>query len=220
MAIAYTNHGAAAASSTAATTTGAKAITAVAGDTIIVGVALASGGSAPTVTDSAGNTYTQQLTNSNTSGNWMFTARNVPGAVTSVTVSWTGSAKWAVTVDTYSGVMGFGLTGSAALTSAAPSVSLAGLGTGNWMVAVMMSNATTATWSANVGNLRRNIAGASTSSPGSAIMDNTTTTCTATLSLSKQWATLGIELLSVAPAVSVQPTVAVVGQAVNRGATV
>jgi hypothetical protein len=65
----------------------------------------------------------------------------------------------------------------------------------------MMSNATTATWAASVGNLRRNIAGASTSSPGSAQMDSTTATCTATLSLSKSWATLGIELLSVAPSV-------------------
>lgn len=197
MALAYTNHGAGASSSTAATGTGAQSVTAVAGDTIIVGISLASTGSAPSVTDSAGNTYTQRLTNSNTSGVWMFTARNVPGPVTTVTVSWTGSAKWGITQDTWSGVQGFGVTAINAALSTTPSVTLPSLGANNWCAAVMMSNATTATWSANVGNLRRNIAGASTTTPGSAQMDNTTVTCTATLSASKQWATLGIELLSV-----------------------
>src|SRR5260370_37352514 len=104
MALAYTNHGASVASGTAALTSGAITITAVAGDTIIVGISLTVG-SAPTVTDSAGNIYTQQVTNSNSSTQWLFTARNGPGAVTSVPVSWTGSSKWSVAICSWSGVM-------------------------------------------------------------------------------------------------------------------
>src|SRR5258708_3687844 len=108
--IAYTNHGVAATSSTAATTTGAKTVTAVAGDTIIVCVALA-GGTSPSVSDSAGNTYSLLVgPTTNTDTCWMFATRNIPGSVTSVTVTWTTAARWAVAIDTWSGVTGFGVT--------------------------------------------------------------------------------------------------------------
>jgi hypothetical protein len=214
--LAYTNHGVAAASGTAATTTGAQTVTAVAGDTIMVNVALpVAQGAAPTVMDSAGNIYTLLLTGSNLDFQWMFAARNIPTAVTSVTVMWGTGSKWAVAIDTWSGVRGFGATNTAAGTSTAPSVVLGSLGTGNWVVAAMEVHGT-GTWSANTGNLRKNVAAPSTTTPGAALVDNTAVTCTATLSASKSWVALGVELLAAVPARSMNETVL---QAVGRSTT-
>ncbi len=196
MAIAYTNHGVAATSSTAATTTGAKAVTAVAGDTIIVCVALA-GGTSPSVSDSAGNTYSLLVgPTTNTDTCWMFATRNIPGSVTSVTVTWTTAARWAVAIDTWSGVTGFGVTATNTGTSLSPGVTLPSLGANSWGVAAMLAAHTTATWSAlSPNNLRQHIAGASTSTPGAALADETGSTQNgASISLSKAWVALGLEL--------------------------
>jgi len=204
MAIAYTNHGATKTSSTAAKTTGNIVITAAAGDTTLVAVALAAGTN-PSISDSNFAIYTLlvgPITNTDTL--WLFGLLAANGGPNSfINVTWTTSSRYSVAIDTWSGVTGFGVTGSATGTSTSPLVVITlGQPATSWGAAAMLSAHTIATWSAAANNnLRQNIAGASTSTPGAALDEHQFGgSLNATLSLSKAWVALGLELQAVAAA--------------------
>src|SRR5260370_20770611 len=156
--IAYTGNGVAATSSTAATSK-IVSVTPTVSDTVLVAVALA-GGTSPIVSGDGPNSYTLlvgPITNTDTL--WIFgllKSTLVPD--TTITISWTTSARYSIVVDTCSRVTGFGVTTSSTGSSTAPTVSNGGRGVNSWTADAMLAAHTTATWSATTGNLRRSIA--------------------------------------------------------------
>jgi hypothetical protein len=205
MAIARTTHGGAVTNTSATTTTQSVTVTAVTGEAIIVAVGTVNTTSNAPTDNATGssNTYVQLGSiATNTERITLWGCASSKSNVTSVTATYTAS-RASVAVSTYTGVAGFNQsntttgTGSASPgTATVPntlnpgSVSLAGF-----------ANKGTATWSANAaGNLRDNIAGGGTTTPGVAIVDSIALadlkTCTVNESASNVWAGTIIELYS------------------------
>jgi hypothetical protein len=198
MAISRTAHGATKTSATATTTSGAITVSALSGECIIVAVGtVATTSNAPTdnATGSS-NTYVQ-LGNisTNTERITLWGCLSSKSAVTAITCTF-GSSRYAVAIDTYTGVLGFNQSNINTSSGSASPATITlpnALASGCWAVAAF-ANKGTATWSANTGNLRNNVAGAGTTTPGVAIVDNTATTCAATESAGNVWAGTAFEL--------------------------
>lgn len=203
MSIAYAARGGTVQSTTAATT-GSVTVTASIGDTIIVAIALV--GLAPTsVTDNAStpNIYTRiGAASSNTEEVVLFVSRNIAHAPTSVTATFP-SSRFAIAVSTYTGVASFGRFAASAGGATSPAtINGSTQDANNWVVGAF-ANKGTATWGASTGNLRENVAGGGTTTPGAAIVDsgNQTSasgsvTVAATESAANAWAATYIELRS------------------------
>lgn len=205
MALAYkTGCGVTKTSSTAATTTGAMTLGstgAATGETIIVAVGTVNTTSnAPTdnATPST-NIYVQIATAVvNTEKITFWGCLSSKSAVTTVTATFT-SSRYGVAVSVYQGVKSFSATNTKTATGGTTPATLTlstALGSGNWTL-MGGANKGTATWTANgaPSNLRDNIAGAGTTTPGACIVDSTTTTAAAATT-STAWAVTGVELFS------------------------
>lgn len=196
MAVAYTNHGNTKTSSTAATSSGAITVAGAAGDTYVVAICITTTGIV-SVTDSASHTYTELGVHStNTYSVYFFGFLNA-GAITTVTASFP-SSRYSVSIASYSGVVAFNSGNTTTSTSAASPNTITlpnSLGSGNLAVAAMC-NKGTATWGSSTGTLENRVAGAGSTTPGAAIVDNTATTCAATSSSNTNLAATAIELQS------------------------
>ncbi len=199
MALANVARGATATSATATTSVTITPVThPIAGDTIIVAVAVAASDSTVAVTDNASppNKYiivagpvlnTGQIT--------MFASRNIANAPTTITVTF-ASSRYGIAIATYTGVGGFRQaknTGTGTTSPATETLANALL-TSDWTLAAF-GNKGTGTWGTSTGNLRNNVAGAGSTTPGAAIVDSTTTTAAATLSATTLWEGCAVELL-------------------------
>ena len=205
MAIAFVS-GAFSTATTTASATKTVAITAVAGDTIII-LGFSVGQAITGVSDTAGNVYGKlqsAVINTVAASCWgtAVGAVKTSGSIT-ITVTFAASVRNTVCAMQYSGALGYGHTGTNTGTSTSPSLSITTQDNNNFVV-VGLTDEGTATWASSVGNLRENQAGPGSTTPGGAGLDNTSATPasvtnTATLSVSKAWAAIGMELRTVKP---------------------
>jgi hypothetical protein len=194
MAIANTAHGNTQGSSTAAITSGAITTTAAVGETIIVAVGTIGTVSA-VPTDTASNNYVQLGTFTSTATITLWGCLSNRGASPSITCTF-GSSRYSIAIATYTGIFDFiqsnTITGSGTtspLSMTLPKTLL----TNDWALVAYAAEGT-GTWALSSDNLRNNIAGAGSTTPGVAILDNTTTTVAATNSSLSNWAGTGLEL--------------------------
>jgi len=201
MAIAETAHGNAVSNSTAAATENVTVTVAV-GETVIVAVSTALSVTANAPTDNAtggSNTYVILATEEGTTFRMtLFGCLHSKSAVTTITCTFSSSRN-GIAVTTYTGVGSFNQSNTNKATgSTSPATVTLGTGLQSGSVTVGgFANDGTGTWSASTGNLRNNIAGAGSTSPGVAIVDtiaNGTTTVAAALSATTLWNAVAIEM--------------------------
>lgn len=198
MAIASTAHGNTKTSATATTTSSAITTTAAIGETIIVAVGTVATTS-NTPTDTATNAYVQLgAISTNTERITLWGCLSNKSASPSITCTF-GSSRYGIAIATYTGVFGFfqaNTTTATGSTSPAHATLPSALQSGSWSL-LGAANKGIATWSAGASsNLRNNIAGAGTTTPGAAIGDAITTTVNINESGANVWASTIIELLS------------------------
>jgi hypothetical protein len=202
VAIARTTHGGTVSSATANTTANVT-VTAVTGETIIVAVGTVNTTSNAPTDNATGssNSYIQLgAIATNTERVTFWACLSSKSNVTTVTCTFT-SSRYGIAVSTYTGAAGFnqGNTTTATGSASPATATLPNIVSNGGCAVAGMVNKGTATWSANAGgNLRDNVAGAGTTTPGAAIVDSIALagiqTCTANESASNVWAATIIEM--------------------------
>ena len=200
MAIAFVNSAFSTSSGTAGTS---KTIsyTPTAGNTLIV-FAFGSAVAAVSATDTLNNLYVLFVPHTaNTVEVTTFVCRQCNGGATTITINFASSTKNTCAVVEYSGALEVGLKNTGSGSSTGPTVAITTEDANNFVVAGM-AIVGTETWAASVGNLRQSQPGASASTPGGAVTDNTAVspgavTNTTTLSSSGAWVAHAVELRTV-----------------------
>jgi hypothetical protein len=178
MAIAAVN-GATASSAAGVTSLALAATSLTAANDIVIAVCIITTTvSVSSITDTAGNTYTQKTAGNNSTNvrEEVWTSHNVTGNGSNVvTVNFSGSTACAIASEQYSGVNAIGNTGTSTGTNQYPNASALTQNASDFVVVgIAIAGASTDTISANTGNLRQSIVDAGGGTiPEVAIVDNT-----------------------------------------------
>lgn len=201
-----------ASNASATTTLVLPAFSSTASQRIILGIAILDTTQSVTViTDTAGSTYQFLWAEVNGTGVRveMWFCNGVNANVSNViTIGFTGATLASAAFGEYAGATGFGARGNSHATNASLTQVSNMSGSSDWVVAVFgIASSSGDTVAAGQGTIRQSLIPALTTA-GIVLMDNTsvitsTLPCSATLSASRAWAAVAIDLTSGLPAASV-----------------